>query len=87
MDLVEYALIKKRIQSVSDTVSNLQDDVDNVTLAYTYKGSVASNSALPTNAQLGDLYTVSGDQYVWDGTSWVLVGLKITDAQINSIFS
>lgn len=89
MDLILYSFLNKKIGNAQDDIETLQDEVDNVTLAYTYKGSVATVSDLPNDAQLGDLYTVNGDQYVWDGTSWVVAGagLKITNQQIDSIFS
>ena len=74
MDIVTYALLKKQ--------------VDNVTLAYSYKGSVASVSALPSGADTGDMYTVDGVQYVWDGDDWIIpVGFEtITDAEIEALF-
>lgn len=54
--------------------------------AYTYKGSVATVGDLPESADLGDLYTVGGTQYVWDGTEWVIATDRITDAQIDALF-
>ena len=69
MDVITYALLKKK--------------VDNVTLAYTYQGSVDSVSDLPSGANLGDLYTVGGTQYVFDGSDWI--ALSITDAQIDAL--
>ena len=74
MDIVTYALLKKQ--------------VDNVTLAYTYKGSVASVDDLPNDAELGDLYTVGTVQYVWNGTEWTEVGGEsISNAQIDALFT
>lgn len=74
MDIVTYALLKKK--------------VDNVTLAYSYKGSVADVSSLPDDATLGDLYTVGAVQYVWDGTEWVVLDStkSITNAQIDALY-
>lgn len=72
MDIITYALLNKKIK--------------NVTLAYTYKGSAASVSALPEDADTGDLYTVGADQYVWDGTAWILIGGTITHAQIAALW-
>ncbi len=72
MDIETYALLKKK--------------VDNVTLAYSYKGSVADVASLPDDAALGDLYTVGTVQYVWDGTEWVQVGGSITNAQIDALY-
>ena len=70
MDIVTYALLKKK--------------VDNVTLAYSYKGSVADVASLPDDATLGDMYTVGTVQYVWDGTQWTNAGdTPITNEQID----
>lgn len=74
MDIETYAVLKKKI--------------DNVTLAYTYKGSVADVASLPDDATLGDLYTVGTVQYVWDGTEWVVLDStkSITNAQIDALY-
>ena len=71
MDVVTYALLNKKLQ--------------NVTLAYSYKGGVATVDDLPDNADAGDLYTVGTNQYVWNGTEWVNIGGPISNAQIDSI--
>ena len=71
MDIVTYALLKKRIEGL--------------TPGYTYKGSVASTSALPEDPEQGDLYTVTGEgnaQYVWDGSEWINLSAEI--ARLNS---
>ena len=73
MDVETYALLNKKI--------------NNVTLAYTYKGGVASVEDLPDDAATGDLYTVGTVQYVWDGTEWTEVGGPITDDQIDTLFA
>lgn len=52
--------------------------------AYTYQGSVASVADLPSGAETGDLYTVGGTQYVWDGTQWI--NMSITNTQIEALF-
>ncbi len=74
MDITTYALLKKK--------------VDNVTLAYTYRGSVATAADLPSGAATGDLYTVGGQQYVFDGTAWVQLEnvVPITNSQIDTLF-
>ena len=89
MDLILYSFLNKKIDGAQSDIEDLQEEVANVTLAYTYKGSVATVSDLPNDAQLGDLYTINGDQYVWDGTSWVVAGsgLPLSNAQIDSVFS
>lgn len=73
MDIITYALLKKQ--------------VDNVTLAYSYKGGVATVADLPDNAEIGDMYTVGTVQYVWDGTQWTNAGdTPITNEQIDNLF-
>lgn len=59
--------------NATEVYALLNKKISNVTLAFSYKGSVASVSDLPDNAETGDLYTVGGVQYVWDGTAWVEV--------------
>lgn len=48
-----------------------------VASVYKYKGSVASESALPSSDQtVGDVYNVedTGDNYAWDGSQWDKLG-------------
>lgn len=74
MDIVTYALCKNIVASVEP--------------GYSYKGSVATVADLPGDATEGDLYTVGGVQYVWDGTQWVNIeaGVAITETQIDALF-
>lgn len=74
MDAVTYAILKKQVGSILP--------------GYSYKGSVASVEDLPASGTTGDLYTVAGVQYVWDGTTWVNIeaGVAITEAQIDALF-
>ena len=66
-----------------------------------YKGSVANYAALPTNAEVGDMYNVeaadaehgikAGDNVVWSGTAWDNLGgvftiNSITNAEIDALF-
>ena len=73
-----------------------------VASAYIYKGSVASQSALPQDANTGDVYDVqdTGMNYAWNGSSWDALGTyvdtslywakselsAITTAQIDALF-
>ena len=59
--------------NATEVYALLNKKISNVTLAFSYKGSVSSVSDLPNDAEIGDLYTVNGVQYVWDGTKWVEV--------------
>lgn len=52
------------VGAVSQQVSGLAEGFD-------YKGSVATVEDLPANPSQGDMYTVAGVKYVYDGTDWV----------------
>lgn len=51
-----------------------------ITAVFRYKGTVATYSALPTDAEVGDVYNITaadqtnhikaGDNVVWNGTEW-----------------
>lgn len=74
-----------------------------VSSAVIYKGTVASYSNLPTDAEVGHLYNVTdtGKNYVWNGTEWDDQGgtvdlsnyveesdlVAITNAEIDAIFA
>lgn len=63
--------------------------IENIITSFTPKGSVATASALPSGATVGDMYTVSDEdnaQYYWDGTAWLNVTPTISTAQIDSLF-
>lgn len=70
----------------------LKSDISTV---YRYKGSVAAVSALPTGAEVGDVYNVEGDNgqnYAWDGQKWDALGGSIqievaTDDDIDALFA
>lgn len=75
--MVTYALLKKQI--------------DGITPGYSYKGSVATSSALPDSGTLGDMYTVADEgnaQYVWNGSEWAKLYSQVaTNAQIDGLYS
>lgn len=79
MDIVTYALLKKQLIGIESVLEDLN-------LAYSYKGSVATIDDLPDDAELGDLYTVGTAQYVWDGTSWIMIAGAITNSEIDTLF-
>ena len=56
-------------QTASDVASAISTSISSV---YRYKGSVATKSALPANADNGDVYDVqsNGVNYAWNGTTW-----------------
>lgn len=80
MDIITYGLLKGQINALSEKV-------DNITLAFAYKGSVDSIDDLPDDATIGDMYTVDGVQYAWDGEYWIIIkaGNIITNEQIDEI--
>lgn len=77
MDIVTYALLKKKISGI--------------TPGYSYKGSVATTADLPSGATTGDLYTVDAEgnaQFVYNGTQWVQIYSQIaSNAQIDGLYS
>ena len=48
-------------------------------VVYTFRGSVATVSALPSGAKIGDVYDVqeSGINYAWTGTEWDALGSNV----------
>lgn len=69
----------------------IDEAIDNLEPGYTYKGSVATVSALPSSGnEKGDLWNVraDGSQWSWDGTQWTQAGIKpMTTAFIDSLFA
>lgn len=63
------------------TESDVADAIDaKVASAYVYKGSVASQSALPSSGQkTGDVYDVqdTGMNYAWNGSAWDALGTYV----------
>lgn len=79
MDGGTYALLKKKINEVNNKVSSLAE-------GFSYKGSVPSVEDLPASATAGDMYTVSGAKYVYDGSAWVMID-PITTEQIDAFYT
>ena len=63
------------------TESDVNDAISAaVSSAYTYKGSVATQSALPSSGQkTGDVYDVqdTGMNYAWNGSAWDALGTYV----------
>ena len=65
-----------------------------LTTVYRYKGTVTGVDALPSGAEVGDVYNVEGDNgqnYAWTGTAWDALGGSIqievaTDDDIDALF-
>lgn len=66
MDIVTYALLKGQI-------GNLSKSLEGISEGMTFKGSVPTESDLPSNPQGGDLYIIQDEsaKAVWDGSKWV----------------
>ena len=84
-DASDYALAADIPSDVSDLVNDAgyqtASDVSTAiaaatTSVYRYKGTVATKSALPNNAENGDVYDVqsNGVNYAWNGSSWDALG-------------
>lgn len=87
MDIVTYAILKKKLTALGLKVEQVEAVVSALPPGYAYKGSVEDTSSLPDDAELGDLYTVGSNQYVWDGTDWVeIYGGLATEADIDALF-
>ena len=65
--------------SASNSVVECQAIKDSLGTVYKFKGSVASVSALPSGANIGDVYDVteSGNNYAWTGSSWDSLGVNV----------
>lgn len=71
MDLVTYALLKRKVSSISS-------QLDGLTTGFDYKGSVSDDTDLPSGASIGDVYTVdneSNQEYAWNGEEWIKLGI------------
>ena len=66
MDILTYALAISKANEYTNQM------VQSLGVGFAYKGSVATESALPNNPSLGDLYTVDDGNIscVWDGLKW-----------------
>lgn len=66
----------KKAEKSAQDCENIKSTMVNV---YKFKGSVATFSALPTNASVGDVYDVLEDDknYGWTGSKWDSLGGKV----------
>lgn len=83
---------KNKLAGFSDASTYAKKE--DITSMMTYKGSVATYDALPTNAKVGDTYNVASDgmNYTWTGTDWDASGStftinSITNAEIDEMFT
>lgn len=91
-DASNYALVSSVPTAVSDltndsgyqTASEVSSAISQaVASAYIYKGSVANTAALPSNAEVGDVYDVqdTGMNYAYNGTNWDALG-QLVDTSV-----
>ena len=77
----EYLLddITGSLTEATNKIENLEQRFQNISPVYTYKGSVADFSSLPTTADIGNVYNVErgGMNYAWTGTEWDALGPTI----------
>lgn len=85
--------------TIPTTVAQLTDAADyakksDISTAYKFKGSVANEAALPTTADVGDVYNTedTGMNYAWDGEKWDALGTTLTietatEAEIDALFA
>lgn len=68
--------------NVQGAITEVKGKVDTLGSPVTYKGSVATFSALPASPKVGDMYNVVDDEtthkqnlnYAWNGSSWDSIG-------------
>lgn len=73
-----YAILNKKVRSVIEKVSSIGT-------AVVYKGEVETDSQLPGNPSIGDMYNISSDSIygpagmnvAWNGTAWDPMGPTI----------
>ena len=91
-DLTNKPTIPTTVAQLTDAANYaLKTDLANV---YKYKGSVATQSALPTTGNtVGDVYNVEADgmNWAWNGTAWDNLGTVFavefaTEAEIDALF-
>ena len=71
--------------NVQGAITEVKGKVDTLGSPVTYKGSVATFSALPASPKVGDMYNVVDDEtthkqnlnYAWDGKEWDSLGSTI----------
>lgn len=81
-----------KLVSLADLKAGLEGYMGQIGSAYTIKGSVTTQSNLPTSGnKAGDMYIAqdTGISYVYTGSKWVSAGTKnnasiITSAQIDA---
>lgn len=76
MDIITLALAKKSSKSYVD------NKLDAITTNMDYKGSVSSVEDLPATATAGDIYSIGGERYLYNGTTWEKVTTTVSDGSL-----
>ena len=73
MDIATYALAKSFAMKYTDNA------VLSIAEGLKYRGSVETEDDLPSNPQMGDMYTIlaDGHEWVWDGSEWVDLFMEV----------
>lgn len=68
--------VENYLDEITHKAHDIEHKVDAMATDMKYKGSVETFEDLPTTAKKGDVYTTTsdGNEYVYDGTEWVLIG-------------
>ena len=71
--------VQSAIQNATQDFATEEYVNNKVSTAYKYKGSVANQSALPDDAEVGAVYNLedTGMNVAWDGTKWDNLGMII----------
>lgn len=59
--------------SLQNQINGLHDEISGLSDGFTYMGSVDSIGDLPEEPSQGDMYTIGGVKYVYDGEDWVTI--------------
>lgn len=69
--------IDGKVSGMEEDISTLNQKVAALATDFSYKGSVADYAHLPSDAEIGDVYTTEdeGYMYVWDGAQWQILNM------------
>lgn len=82
-------LIRGSVSKTQQTISSIDAVLQSFPSGYSYKGSVDSQTDLPENPEIGDMYTIKNESYaiyVWDGEQWLNLTPSISDEQIENLY-
>lgn len=75
--------IAGRIDGMDGDIDELNRKIAALATDFSYKGSKPTYEDLPTNPEVGDVWTVSdtGKMYVWDGSTWQVLNMTGQDIE------